>query len=321
MGKSEPRCGKLEDITEGDNHTPLTRLRLVVTKTEPAQDGRQQAVRDVRRSLGRLLRALPAADWNASAFPDVVVTQLAQYDSVTAAYLWGEQDLEMDTVDEAVEGMRGIERWVRGALSRSASAVVRCQELQVCILDEELRDPLVLSEWSGAFVKHECSDCMQNQQDDLAGVLAEIAPSRLRLIARRLGVASPVDWSSSSQERRSRIELAILEILTDPTHLSVLVSTLPDGARSLLVQLVGGCCDEGCLRQWAQLCAGEPTTCVEGEQDSGIACGHPVQLLRDCGLVFVDPACRLAVPGALVAPLRAVFGTLAKLDGCARVAR
>lgn len=313
MGKSEPRSGKLADSATAVRKAPMNPLRLVASEeSEPMQD-RVVAVRGARRSLGRLLRALPAAGWNASAFPDVVVTQLAQYDSVTAAYLWNHEGMDIESVDEAVAGMQGIERWVRQSLDSGASNAVRCQELQVRILDEELKDPLVLSEWSGAFLKNgqEAGD-----EEDLRRVLEEVDPERLLVIAVRLGVALPVDWTRASRDGRERLQAEILRTLKDPALLSVLLCTLPDPARGLLSRLVGGCCDEGCLQRWAKLCSAEPS--VNGaDEEFGYAWSHPVQLLRDCGLVFVDPACRLAVPQGLVAPLRSVLTTLSKLDGCA----
>lgn len=312
MGKSEPRSGKLADTATAVSNAPVNPLRLVMSEElEPARE-RVVAVRGARRSLGRLLRALPAAGWNASAFPDVVVTQLAQYDSVTAAYLWNHEGLELDDVDDAVAGMQGIERWVRQALDAEASKAVRCQELQVRILDEELKDPLVLSEWSGAFLK----DGQDPAQEDLAQVLEEVDAERLLVIAVRLGVALPVDWTLAGLDGRRRLQAEILRTLQDPALLSVLLCTLPDPARGLLSRLVGGCCDEGCLQRWAKLCSTESSV-TGADEEFGYAWGHPVQLLRDCGLVFVDPACRLAVPQGLVAPLRSVLATLSKLDGCA----
>lgn len=285
------------------------------------EEPRLLAVRGVRRSLGRLLRALPAVDWNASAFPDVVVSQLAQYDSVTAAYLWEHERLEDQAVDDAIAGMQAIERWVRHSLSAKDCAAVRRQELQVRILDEDLRDPLVLSEWSGAFVRCTQGAGVVSPCDDLLVAVAGLSGERLLVVARRLGVVSPVDWSRPSLERRAALEHGVLRILRDPAPLSVLVSTLPDAARGLLAQLTGGCCDEGCLRRWAEFYIGQEPGSCEQPHATTAASGHPVQLLRDCGLVFVDSACRLAVPIALIEPLRAALSSLARLDASALAAR
>lgn len=300
---------------------PLPTLRLVQGDEADPAERRMIAVRGVRRSLGRLLRALPVADWNASAFPDVVVTQLAQYDSVTAAYLWGSEGVEDEALDDAIAGMNAIERWVRSSLSARASAAVRKQELQVFIPDQELRDPLVLSEWSGAFVCHEDAEAMSELHEDLESAIAGLGGERLLVVAQRLGVVSPVDWSREAHERRAALEQAISRCLRDPERLCVLVSTLSDAARGLLSQLAGGCCDERCLRRWAQFYMAEPTFGAAGRGDGGRTLGHPVQLLRDCGLVFLDSACRLSVPEALVSPLRGVFATLRELDCNARAAQ
>lgn len=285
------------------------------------EEPRLLAVRGVRRKLGRLLRALPVVDWNASAFPDVVVSQLAQYDSVTAAYLWEHQRLDDQAVDDAIAGMRAIERWVRHSLSAKDCAVVRRQELQVRILDQELRDPLVLSEWSGAFVRCNPGASPASPCDDLLVAVAGLSAERLLVVARRLGVVSPVDWSRPGQERRAALEQGVLRVLRDPAPLSVLVSTLPDAARGLLAQLTGGCCDEGCLRRWAEFYIGQEPGSCEQPHAAAAASGHPVQLLRDCGLVFVDSACRLAVPIALIEPLRGALSALARLDTSACAAR
>lgn len=319
MGSGDSiRPGAAKDPAQGSESKGFT--LHVVEGDGVDEEPRLLAVRGVRRSLGRLLRALPAVDWNASAFPDVVVSQLAQYDSVTAAYLWEHDGLEHKSVDDAIAGMRAIERWVRHSLSAKDCAVVRRQELQVRIMDQELRDPLVLSEWSGAFVRCTQGSGAASPCDDLLVAVAGLSPERLLVVARRLGVVSPVDWSRPSQERRSTLEQAVLRILRDPAPLSVLVSTLPDAARGLLAQLTGGCCDEGCLRRWAEFYIGqEPGSCEQPHV--GIAgSDHPVQLLRDCGLVFVDSACRLAVPIALIEPLRGALGSLAGLDASARAA-
>lgn len=318
MGEGESDRKALPESQGDQRGKALTTLRLVVNDDCAPCDPRFIEVRGVRRSLGRLLRALPVADWNASAFPDVVVTQLAQYDSVTAAYLWGNACVEAVQVDDAIAGMQAIERWVRGSLGGDAAAEVRKQELQVFIPDEELRSPLVLSEWSGAFVQDAPS--LISEEGDLELALAGLSSKRLLVIARRLGAVSPVDWSRSTEERRVVLESAIARTLRDAARLGVLVSTLPDAARGLLSQLAGGCCDERCLQRWAQFYIGEGPLGVEGGEEIGGGLGHPVQLLRDCGLVFLDSACRLAVPESLVAALRVALDHLHALERCSRAA-
>lgn len=308
MRKNDPGRGQLSKVGAQSER----RLKLVPSPegSEGGEHERERSVRAIRRRLGRLLRALPAADVNVGNFPDVVVTQLAQCDSVTAAFLWGHSALEVEAVDAAMLAMANIERWVRDGLDAPARAAVRRRELQVRILDEELRAPLILSEWSDAFVEGSRGEG-QGVPAELGAALGQLDLERLLAVARRLGLTQSLDTALPQDLLRVGVERSILRTLGDPSQLCVLVATLPDEARMLLAQLAGGGC-EGCqLQRNAELSLDDGRK-VEGWGEALM--DHPLQQLRECGLVYLDPACRLRIPKSITPALRVALRTLAKLS-------
>lgn len=307
MGKNDPRRGRL--LKEGAGSERCLQLVPSLEVDELGEDERECSVRAIRRRLARLLRALPAADFNVGNFPDVVVTQLAQCDSVTAAFLWGHSAVEIEAVDQAMVALANIERWVRDGLDATARAAVRRRELQVRILDEELRAPLILSEWSDAFVER-CRGEGQGLQEELGTALGQLDLERLLAVGRRLGLAEALDNALPQDLLRVGMERSILRTLGDPSQLCILVATLPDEARSLLAQLAGGACED------CQPKRGNDLALDEGRRVDAwgeALLDHPVQQLRECGLVYLDPACRLRIPKSLAPPLRVALQTLAKL--------
>lgn len=310
MVKAEPRR-----VPIADTGTPARRhLRLVASQnTEDTSPELETIVRSSRRDLARLLRALRALGKSPTAFPPEVLTRLAHCDSLTTSYLLdpaAATEGQEAEVLRAAHLMRDIEFWLVEALPSAEIHQLRLRELQICIDEQELRAPLVASDWNEAFAA-----VAPPQQSGVFGqdpelfeplideLLRDLSDHRLDVIALRLGVSCGGRLTSAL--RRKNLEQQVAQTLLDPQLLAVLVATLAPEAQRILVGLAGHNFDELSMQNLVaavsesalrsqEAVVGSP---VESPRASGLqVIDHPVLQLRDCGLVHLDKKGQVAIP-------------------------
>ena len=269
-------------------------LRLVAAEPPPAEpEDLDAVVRQARRDMARLLRALQASGRGIASWPDEVVTRLAHVDSVTARYLIDPGAVPQDAASTSAAALRSLERWVLGCLSATERAQVRAFELMIRIDDAELEAPLLRPD--GAPEEQDPSLWTKPLRSLRAGLQA-LADDELAAVGRRLGVRPLAleKRAGAPPHSRSSMEAAIIRMIRDDHLLSILLSTLSAETHELLAALVRG----RLPRRALEALAAEPH--VAAAVGAGpVAVTNPATQLRSCGLAFLSepgPARVLWVP-------------------------
>ncbi len=260
-----------------DTEKQRPQLRVLSGGQDSATSPLEVDVRNVRRDVARLLRALQAAGHSVTRWETDAISRLAHLDSVTARFLLDGRG-EIDEVRIALRGLRAIERWIDDGLTVAQRSEVRTFELLIRIEDDELHQPLLRPHHA----PEEHSPLMHTQPPDalrsLRAGLRELEDDALAELGRRLGVP-PEDRA------REPLTEAIVETLRDDHLLSILLATLDGQAQRVLLELVRGELDANDLETLAKPV---PLALVVGGEP--LRPRPPVEALRACGLVFGETA-------------------------------
>ena len=237
-------------------------------------------VRNVRRDLARLLRALQAAGHSVTRWDTDAVSRLAHFDSVTARYLLDGRG-ERDEVRLAFHGLRAIERWIDKGLSAAERSEVRAFELVIRIEDGELHEPLLRPHHAPEEHSPQMHDQPPVALRSLRAGLRALTDEALVELGRRLGVP-PLEEASPKPDRvRDHLTEAIVDTLRDDHLLAILLATLDGQAQRVLLELVRGELNDDDLEQLAKPA---PLALVVGGEP--LPNRTPLEILRACGLVF-----------------------------------
>ena len=256
-----------------------TQLRVVNGgQSSTAPKTLEADVRDVRRDVARLLRALQAAGHSITRWRSDVITRLAHFDSVTARHVIDRRGDDVE-IEAAVRGLRAIEAWMVCGLSRAQLAEVRTFELLIRIETHELHEPLLRPHAAPEDHSQGSAEWAPQVLRSLRAGLRSLEEPELFALGRRLGVAPFKNLDTDT--RRTRVTQSIVRTLRDDQLLAILITTLDPSAQKVLLELVLGEIDEVQLKA---LDKPAPLALVVG--GAPIPERNPVDHLRACGLVF-----------------------------------
>ena len=270
MSRSSGRNPMTPNVADNEQQRP--RLRVLSGGQDSASSHPLNIdVRSARRTMARLLRAMQAAGHSVTRWDTDIVSRLAHVDSVTARYLLDGRGTR-EEVEQALQGLRALERWIDDGLTSAQRSEISAFELVIRIEDNELHEPLLRPHHA----PEEHSPAMRGQAS-LRSLHAGLRGSNdhaLAELGRRLGVP-PGDGA------RDALVDAIESTLRDDHLLAILLATLEAGTQRVLVDLVRGDLDPDELEELARPA---PLMLVVG--GTALPEATPLEVLRACGLVF-----------------------------------
>jgi hypothetical protein len=244
---------------------------------ESATSSLEIDVRNARRDLAQLLRAMQAAGHSVTRWEPDAVTRLAHFDSVTARFLIDGRGTP-DEVRLALHGLRAIERWIDNGLPSAERAEVRTFELVIRVDDSELHEPLLRPHHA----PEEHSPQMREQAPvalrSLRSGLRSLDDDALDELGTRLGIAP---HEGTREELREHLTESIVGTLRDDHLLAILLATLDGQAQQVLFEFV---CGELSASDIATLNKPVPLQLVVG--GAPMRAQNPLDVLRACGLLF-----------------------------------
>jgi len=232
-------------------------------------------VRNARRDLARLLRAMQAAGYSVTRWNTDIVSRLAHFDSITARFLLDGRGIEQE-VRLALSGLRTIERWIVDGLQSATRAEIRSFEIVIRVEDHELHEPLLRPHHAPEEHSPQMHDEPPIALRSLRAGLRGLDDPALQQLGLRLGVP-PCDPASEDRSR-DHLMKTVVDTLRDDHLLAILLATLDGMTQRVLIELV-----RGELRPDEMEALHEPLALVVGEAPMAAS---PLDALRDCGLVF-----------------------------------
>lgn len=255
---------------------------LRVVDTEQSNCDGPDAVRAIRRTVARFLRALHASGHAIAGWPPALVSRLAHADAVTARFLSQPERVDAEEAALAAAALEAVVKAIAAGLNHHERARLRSYELTIRIDPSELVAPLVQPD--RAPEEHASNDSdVAPRPASLRTGLAALDDDHLYAIARRLGLGRKLrsivveDTDTSGRDQFVR---EVASVLRDDHLLGILIATLQRDALELLGGLVRGTLDD------------EQILAAQGEASLAQAVGDrpraaaPAVALEQCGLAF-----------------------------------
>lgn len=273
------RSRKLHPISPfvADTQQQRPQLRVLSGGQDSATSSLEIDVRNARRDLAQLLRAMQAAGHSVTRWQSDAVTRLAHFDSVTARFLIDGRG-KPDEVQFALHGLRAIERWIDDGLPSAERAEVRTFELVIRVDDSELHEPLLRPHHAPEEHSPQMHEHPMDALRSLRAGLRSLDEAALGELGMRLGIPPHDD---RDENLRDHLTESIVGTLRDDHLLAILLATLDGQAQQVLFEVVRG---ELTSSDLELLSKPVPLQLVVG--GAPMRSLNPLEMLRECGLLF-----------------------------------